>query len=118
MKNMLRTVLVMAALASVVWTAPDAHGAADAEAATALARQNKCLNCHAVGKEKEGPPYKKVAERYLGKPKAHATVLKHITSGDKVKFLDGHEEEHKVVVTTPPGDMDQIKNLVAWILEQ
>jgi len=96
---------------------PAAH-AVDAEAAKALARQNKCLNCHSVDKDKDGPSYKSVAAKYKGKANAEARLVEHITSGEKAKFPDGHEEEHKIVKTTPPKDMEQIKNLVAWILTQ
>ena len=90
--------------------------AADADAAKALARQNNCFKCHAVEKEKDGPAYKKVAEKYKGKDNAQARLIEHLTTGEKAKFPDGHEEEHKVVQTTPPKDMDQIRNLVDWIL--
>lgn len=118
MKSILLSTLTTTAVSALlVVCAPAAHGA-DAEAAKALARQNKCLNCHAVDKEKEGPTYKKVAERYRGKPDAEASILKHISQGKKVKFPDGHEEEHKIVKTIPPDDHDQVKNLIAWILEQ
>lgn len=98
--------------------APAAHAVVDAEAAKALARQNKCLNCHAVDKDKDGPSYKSVAAKYKGKANAEARLIEHITSGEKAKFPDGHEEEHKIVKTTPPKDMEQVKNLVAWILTQ
>jgi cytochrome c len=88
----------------------------DAEAAKALARQNNCFKCHAVEKDKDGPAYKKVAEKYKGKDTAEARLIEHITSGEKAKFPDGHEEAHKIVQTSPPKDMAQIKNLVDWIL--
>jgi cytochrome c len=88
----------------------------DVDAAKALARQNNCFKCHAVDKEKDGPAYKKVAEKYKGKDNAEARLIEHITSGEKAKFPDGHEEEHKIVQTSPPKDMTQIKNLVDWIL--
>lgn len=88
----------------------------DAEAAKALARQNNCFKCHAIEKEKDGPAWKKIAEKYKGKENAEARLIEHITSGEKAKFPDGHEEEHKVVQTSPPKDMSQIKNLVDWIL--
>lgn len=93
-----------------------ANADVDAEAAKALARQNNCFKCHAVDKEKDGPSYKKVAEKYKGKDNAEARLIEHITSGEKAKFPDGHEEEHKIVKTEPPKDMSQIKNLVDWIL--
>ncbi|MDE1941878.1 MAG: c-type cytochrome [Betaproteobacteria bacterium] len=97
--------------------APTAH-AVDAEAAKSLARQNNCFKCHAVNKDKDGPSYKKVAEKFRGKANAEARLIEHITSGEKAKFPDGHEEEHKIVKTSPPKDMDQIRNLVQWILAQ
>ncbi len=90
--------------------------ALDVEAAKALARQNNCLKCHAIDKEKDGPAYHAVAEKFKGKPNAEARLIEHITSGEKAKFPDGHEEEHKIVKTSPPKDMEQIKNLVQWIL--
>lgn len=92
--------------------------AADEEAAKELARANNCFKCHSVSKDKEGPAYKKVAEKYKGKADAEAKLIHHITSGEKAKFPDGHEEAHKIVKTTPEKDMAQIKNLVQWILAQ
>ena len=95
-----------------------AANAVDAEAAKALAKQNNCLKCHAIDKVKDGPSYKSVAEKFKGKPEAEKRLIEHITSGEKAKFADGHEEEHKIVKTSPPKDMEQIKNLVQWILAQ
>ena len=92
--------------------------AVDADAAKALAKQNNCFKCHAIDKEKDGPAYKKVAEKYKGKANAETRLVEHITSGEKAKFPDGHEEEHKIVKTSPPKDMEQVKNLVQWILAQ
>jgi cytochrome c len=89
--------------------------AVDEEAAKALARQNNCFKCHSVDKEKDGPMYKKVAEKYRGKPNAEERLIKHITTGEKAKFPDGHEEDHKIIKTK---DMGEIKNLVNWILSQ
>ena len=90
--------------------------AVDVDAAKALARQNYCFKCHAIDKDKEGPAYHAVAEKFKGKTGAQARLIEHLTSGEKVKFPDGHEEEHKIVKTSPSKDMDQIKNLVDWIL--
>jgi cytochrome c len=92
--------------------------AVDEESAKALARQNKCLQCHAIDKKKDGPAYKEVAAKYRGKKDAEEQLIHHITSGEKAKFEDGHEEEHKIVKTSPPKDMDQIRNLVRWVLAQ
>ena len=92
--------------------------AVDVEGAKALARQNNCLKCHGIDKDKEGPAYTKVAAKYKGKADAEAKLINHIMSGEKAKFPDGHEEEHKIVKTSPPNDKEQIKNLVQWILSQ
>ena len=106
------------AATALLGLALSAHAQVDAEAAKALARQNNCLKCHAIDKDKDGPAYNKVAEKYKGKAHAEARSIEHIMSGEKAKFPDGHEEEHKVVKTSPPKDMAQIKNLVQWILAQ
>lgn len=90
----------------------------DADAARQLAKQNNCFKCHAIDKEKDGPAYKKVAEKYRGKADAEAKLIHHVTSGEKAKFPDGHEEEHKIIKTSPPNDTAQIKNLIQWILAQ
>jgi cytochrome c len=87
--------------------------AVDEEAAKALARQNGCLKCHSVSKKMDGPAYKDVAAKYKDKPNAEARLIEHITTGEKAKFEDGHEEEHKIIKTK---DMNEIKNLVNWIL--
>ena len=112
----LKRVLISMAAAALLCVGSFSHAEVDVEAAKALARQNNCLKCHAVDKEKDGPTYHSVAEKFKGKPNAENRLIEHITSGEKAKFPDGHEEEHKIVKTSPPKDMDQIKNLVQWIL--
>jgi cytochrome c len=89
--------------------------AVDETAAQQLARQSNCLKCHAVDKKKEGPSYHDVAAKYKGKPEARARLVTHITSGEKVKFEDGHEEDHAIVKTKDP---EKINNLIDWILAQ
>jgi cytochrome c len=88
-------------------------GAVDADAARTLARQSNCFKCHAIDKKKEGPAWKDVAAKYKGKAGAEGRLIKHITSGEKAKFEDGHEEDHAIVKSK---DQAQIKNLVDWIL--
>ena len=92
--------------------------AADAEAAKALARQNKCFECHSISEKKDGPAWKEVAAKMKAKPveESEKRLITHLTTGEKAKFPDGHEEEHKIIKTTPPKDMAQVKNLVDWIL--
>ena len=87
--------------------------AVDADAAKALARENSCFKCHGTDKDKDGPAYTKVAAKYRGKADAEAKLIHHLTSGEKAKFPDGHEEDHKIIKTK---DTAEIKNLVDWIL--
>ncbi len=105
--------LLTVAIAMMLAFSVSSSAAVDVEAAKALARQNNCFKCHAVDKEKDGPAYKKVADKYRGKDGAEEKLIHHITSGEKAKFPDGHEEEHKIIKTK---DMGEIKNLVGWIL--
>lgn len=108
--------IVIVALGAALAFAADAS-AIDAAAAQRLARQSNCFKCHAVDKKKEGPAYKDVAAKWKGKPaaEAHARLVQHITSGEKVKFEDGHEEDHAIVKTKDKAEID---NLVDWILSQ
>lgn len=115
MKSVLQSSLFRTALLmSSVLFATTVH-AVDEEAARALARQSGCFKCHSVSKKIDGPAYKDVAAKYRGKPNAEARLVEHITTGEKAKFDDGHEEEHKIVKSK---DMNEIKNLVNWILAQ
>lgn len=86
--------------------------AADEEAARSLARQNNCFKCHGVDKKKDGPAWKEVAAKYKGKADAEEKLIHHITSGEKAKFEDGHEEDHKII----KANAAETKNLVEWIL--
>lgn len=87
----------------------------DADAAQKLAKKNDCFKCHALDKTKKGPSYKKIAEKYRNKDKAEAKdkMIKNITTGPKVKMEDGTEEDHKIIKTKDPKELD---NLVNWIL--
>ncbi|MEK6749957.1 MAG: c-type cytochrome [Pseudomonadota bacterium] len=87
--------------------------AVDAEAAKTFARQHNCFTCHAIDKKKIGPSYQAVATKYRNNANAESLLITHVTMGAKMKFPDGHEEDH-MAIKSP--DKDQIKNLVAWIL--
>lgn len=83
-------------------------------AAEALAKKSNCTKCHSVDKKKDGPAFKETAAKYKGKADAEAKLVKHITTGPKVK-IDGVEEEHQIVKTK---DEAEIKNLVCYILSR
>jgi len=88
--------------------------AADATRAQDLAKDSGCFKCHAVDKKKDGPAFRDTAAKYRGETDAEKKLIYHVTSGEKVKFDDGHEEEHKKVKTKDPNET---RNLVQWILD-
>ena len=102
--------IAAAVAASLIILAPAAQAA---DAAQALARQNNCFRCHSVEKAKDGPAWKDVAAKYKGKPEAQQRLFTHLTTGEKAKFADGHEEEHKIIKSP---DAAKTKNLIDWIL--
>ena len=87
--------------------------AVDVTRAQDLAKDSGCFKCHAVDKKKDGPALRDTAAKYRGDPQAEAKLVYHVTSGEKVKFDDGHEEAHKKVKTR---DENETRNLVQWIL--
>lgn len=109
-------IVALAALAVAMSLASSSALAFDEEAAKALARQNNCFKCHGATKAKDGPSYTEVAAKYKEKYKAPADAEQrlyvHITTGEKAKFPDGHEEDHKIIKAKEA----EIKNLIQWIL--
>jgi cytochrome c len=87
--------------------------AADAVAAQDLAKASGCFKCHGLDKKKDGPALRDAAAKFKPHADAEDKLVYHVTSGERVKFPDGHEEEHKKVKTSDPN---QTKNLVRWIL--
>lgn len=86
----------------------------DVAAAEALAKKSNCTKCHSVDKKKDGPPYRDTAAKYKGKADAEAKLVKHITTGPKIK-IDGIEEDHQIVKTK---DEAEILNLVRYVLSR
>ena len=109
----IKQLLCIASAAALFSFSASSSAAIDVEAAKSLARANNCFKCHSESKDKDGPAYQKVAAKYKGKADAEARLITHVTTGEKAKFPDGHEEDHKIIKTK---DMAEIKNLVGWIL--
>ncbi|MCX7149720.1 MAG: c-type cytochrome [Rhodocyclales bacterium] len=89
-----------------------AQAAVDEEAAQALLKKSDCFKCHAIDKKKDGPSYKEVAKKYMGKADAETKLVKHITLKPMIE-IDGKKEEHKAIKSS---DAAEIKNAVQWIL--
>jgi cytochrome c len=106
-------ILPLLAAAFVTVGASGRVAAADAVAAQDLAKASGCFKCHGVDKKKDGPALRDAAAKFKPNADAEDKLVYHVTSGERVKFPDGHEEEHKKVKTNDPK---QTKNLVEWIL--
>ncbi len=109
-------IVALAAWAVAMGVASSSAPAFDEEAARALARQNNCFKCHGATKAKDGPSYAEVAakhrEKYKSPADAEQRLYVHITTGEKAKFPDGHEEDHKII----KGKEAEIRNLIQWVL--
>jgi len=104
--------LAVASSLAVLILVPAPALAVDAAAADALVRKSKCLTCHHITKEKDGPPFTETAAKYRGKPEAMEKLTKHVTVPSKVK-VDGSEEDHETLRTDDPA---AVRNVVEWIL--
>ncbi len=60
---------------------------------TRLLRKNDCFKCHTVDRDKDGPSWRSVAEKYRGKPDAEEQLFKHLTSSPTIT-VNGREEAH------------------------
>jgi cytochrome c len=86
----------------------------DVAAAEQLIEVSKCIKCHSVDKQKDGPAYKKTAAKYKGKADAEAKLVTHLTTSPMVE-IEGVKEEHTRVKSK---DDAAIKNLARYILSR
>jgi len=107
--------LKIAALAAAVSFAIPALAAMDDADVEPYLKKQGCFKCHAIDRAKKGPSYKKVAAKYKGKPEGESDVIKQITTGPKVKFDDGSQEDHKIIETKDASDLKAISK---WILSR
>lgn len=107
-----RLLLLPLAFVALAGTSIAALAQVDGAAAEALMKEQKCSKCHNPTKKKKGPSLQAIAEKYKGDASAESKLLKHITTGPKVK-IDDEEEDHDVIGTKDPK---QLANLIKWIL--
>jgi cytochrome c len=107
-------ILTLCGLLLVLAVNPVIAQEVDDRSAQRLLKVSKCTNCHSVTKEKDGPPYKQVAEKYKNEPDALAKLYEHITTAPTVE-VKGKQETHEQVKSDDP---EEIKNLVNWILSR
>lgn len=89
-----------------------ANAAADADAAQAYLKKEKCTKCHSADKAKSGPSYKSIAAKFKGQADAESKLVTHITTGPMVE-MDGAKEAHPKPKNTGAAD---VKNVAQYIL--
>lgn len=102
-------------LATAVSLSAPAFAAMDEAQIEPFLKKEGCFKCHAIDKTKKGPSYKKIAQKYKGKPDGEEKVIKNITTSPKVKLEDGTEEEHKIISIKDPAEL---KTIAKWILSR
>lgn len=107
--------LISASVVFALTSVSPAIAAVDAAAAEKLFKSNDCTKCHAPDKTKKGPSLKKIAEKYKGKADGQDKTIKNMIDGKKVKLDDGSQEDHKIIDTKDPK---QLQNLADWILSR
>ena len=89
------------------------NAAVNAEAAAALAKKSDCMRCHAIDKDKKATSFKKIAERWKGKPDAEAKLMyytyKRVNDDDMPAI---RRAELQVTVTCPDGYCDHREYLI------
>jgi cytochrome c len=82
----------IAAFAAVVAVSAFAQDAAE------LARTKRCTTCHAMDKEKVGPPFKQVATKYKGNANAKAALVAKLRAGKEHPEVKATDAELSTLV--------------------
>ncbi len=84
----------------------------DKKKAQRTLKQSKCFNCHSVTREKDGPSFQSVSEKYKDHPDARHVLFDHLTKSPTIT-VKGKEEAHTSFKTSNTAE---INNVVEWIL--
>lgn len=84
----------------------------DKKKAQRTLKQSKCFNCHSVTREKDGPSFQAVSEKYTEHPDARHVLFDHLTKSPTIT-VKGKEEAHTSFKT---DDTEEINNVIEWIL--
>jgi cytochrome c len=103
---------LLASLLSAAFATPALAAMSESDIEPFLKKEG-CFKCHAMDKTKKGPSYKKIAQKYKGKPDGEEKIMKNLTTSPTVKLEDGTEEEHKEISLKDKADLKAVTN---WIL--
>lgn len=105
--------LIAVALTAVTVSLPAAaNPALDERAADQLVRKSKCLTCHAMDRQKDGPSFKEISAKYKDDPEGVDKLTTHVTVPTTIE-IEGNKEEHGTIKS---NDDAEILNVVHWLL--
>lgn len=110
----MKRTIVLLSMFTLFFGAVSVNAAVDEDSAKSLIKKNKCGNCHALDKKKDGPSFKSIAKEFSDKPDAQTKLYKHLTTSPIVE-VDGKKEKHKQIKAK---NDTEINNLIQWILSR
>lgn len=75
-------------------------------------RKQGCFKCHAISREKEGPPLRELSAKFNDMENGRTELREQLTTQREVE-VDGRKEKHELFEADSPADIDE---LVDWIL--
>jgi len=94
-------------------------GSATAADQSELAQKSGCLACHKGVEKRIGPPFKDVAEKYVGQKDSVAKLVEHIVKGTGPAGLGWMKDGKATLAFMPPnGNVTQkdAEKLAKWVL--
>lgn len=74
--------------------------------------KSKCFKCHAITREKVGPAYISVSQRFGNDPDGRQKIYTHLTTSPEVE-VEGKMENH---VNLKAGGDEDIEEVITWLL--
>ncbi len=76
-----------------------------------MLKNQGCLKCHAISRQKDGPSIKKLAAKYRDDLEATVKLRTHLTSSPEIG-VEGKVEKHKQFEPKSATDLDEV---IRWI---
>ncbi|MDX1594595.1 MAG: hypothetical protein R3298_10110 [Gammaproteobacteria bacterium] len=77
-----------------------------------IVSKNKCFKCHAITREKVGPAYINVSQKFNDDPDGRQKIYTHLTTSPEIE-VEGRKETH--VNLEADGD-EEINEVINWLL--
>ena len=77
-----------------------------------IVSKSKCFKCHAIERQKVGPAYISVSQKFGGDPDGRQKIYTHLTTSPEVE-VEGKMENHVNLKTSGDGDINEV---ISWLL--